>query len=117
MKASRKSGVADTIPFNNDAELVALIDNELDEDARTALLGQLAADDQLRQPYEDLRQTSGPLVASLDTLLETHRRLRAALFPEHPRREARGASGSLSESSRQTLSSGFSRLAPPYGSH
>jgi anti-sigma factor RsiW len=46
---------------NDDAELIALIDNELDEDARTALLARLPADDPLHQRYEELRQTSGPL--------------------------------------------------------
>ena len=42
---------------DDDAELVALIDNELDEGRRTALLARLAADDGLRQRYEELRQT------------------------------------------------------------
>ena len=34
---------------DDDAELVALIDNELDEGRRTALLARLAADERLRQ--------------------------------------------------------------------
>jgi anti-sigma factor RsiW len=74
---------------NDDAELVALIDNELDEGARTALLARLAADDQLRQRYEELRQTSASLAASLDTLLEQAplARLRAALPSHQPRRQ------------------------------
>jgi hypothetical protein len=38
-----------------------LIDNELDEGRRTALLARLEADDGLRQRYEELRQTSVPL--------------------------------------------------------
>ena len=65
----------------NDAELVALIDNELDESSRSALLARLAADEQLRQRYEELRQTSAPLTASFDVLLEQAplARLRAAL--------------------------------------
>ena len=48
---------------DHDAELVALIDNELDEGLRTALFARLAADDGLRQRYEELRQTSVPLAA------------------------------------------------------
>ena len=66
---------------DHDAELVALIDNELDEDRRTALLARLAADDGLRQRYEELRQTSVPLATSFGALLELAplARLRAAL--------------------------------------
>ena len=71
---------------DDDAELVALIDNELDEDRRTALLARLAADDGLRQRYEELRQTSVPLAASFDVLLEQAplARLRAALPAGEP---------------------------------
>ena len=66
---------------DHDADLVALIDNELDEGRRTALLARLAADDGLRQRYEELRQTSVPLAASFGALLEQAplARLRAAL--------------------------------------
>jgi hypothetical protein len=60
---------------DDDAELVALIDNELDEDRRTALLARLAADNGLRQRYEELRQTGAPLAASFDVLLEQLRSL------------------------------------------
>jgi hypothetical protein len=60
---------------DDDAELVALIDNELDEGRRTALLARLAADDGLRQRYGELRQTSAPLAASFDGLLEQARSL------------------------------------------
>jgi len=71
---------------DNDAELVALIDNELDEDRRTALLARLAADDGLRQRYEELRQTSVPLAASFGALLKQAplARLRAALPAGEP---------------------------------
>ena len=55
---------------DDDAELVALIDNELDEGRRIALLARLAADDGLRQRYGELRQTNAPLAASFDVLLE-----------------------------------------------
>ena len=69
-----------------DAELVALIDNELDEGRRTALLARLAADFVLRQRYDPLRQTSLPLAASFDALLEQAPvvRLRAALPAKEP---------------------------------
>jgi anti-sigma factor RsiW len=64
-----------------DAKLVALIDNELDENSRTALLARLSADERLRQRYEELRQTGAPLGASFDALLEQAplARLRAAI--------------------------------------
>lgn len=66
---------------DDDAELVALIDNELDENRRTALLARLAGDELLRQRYEELRQTGAPLAASFDALLGQAplERLRAAL--------------------------------------
>ncbi len=74
---------------DDDAELVALIDNELDESRRTALVARLAADDRLRQRYEELRQTGAPLAASLDALLEQAplARLRAALPGDEPLRQ------------------------------
>jgi anti-sigma factor RsiW len=73
---------------DDDAELVALIDNELDESRRTALLARLAADERLRQRYEEFRQTGAPLAASLDELLTQAplARLRAALPVEEPPR-------------------------------
>jgi anti-sigma factor RsiW len=55
---------------DDDAELVALIDNELDDSRRNALIARLAADEELRQRYDQLRQTSAPLAASFDALLE-----------------------------------------------
>jgi anti-sigma factor RsiW len=71
---------------DDDAELVALIDNELDETSRNALLARLAADEQLRQRYEELRQTGGPLASSFDALLAQAplARLRAALPADRP---------------------------------
>jgi anti-sigma factor RsiW len=67
---------------DDDAELVALIDNELDESRRIALLARLAADEGLRLRYEELRQTGAPLAAAFDALLGQAplTRLRAA-FP------------------------------------
>jgi anti-sigma factor RsiW len=74
---------------DDDAELVALIDNELDESRRTALLARLAADERLRQRYEEFRQTGAPLAASLDELLTQAplARLRTALPAEEPHRQ------------------------------
>ena len=71
---------------DHDAELVALIDNELDEGSRTALLARLAADDGLRRRYQELRQTSVPLAVSFGALLEQAplARLRAALPAGEP---------------------------------
>jgi anti-sigma factor RsiW len=74
---------------DDDAELVALIDNELDDSRRTALWARLAADDGLHQRYEELRQTGAPLAASLDKLLTQAplARLRAALPAREPPRQ------------------------------
>jgi anti-sigma factor RsiW len=74
---------------DDDAELVALIDNEIDESRRTALLARLAADDGLRQRYEELRRTGAPLAACLDELLTQAplARLRAALPADKPLRQ------------------------------
>lgn len=65
----------------DDAQLVALIDNELDEEAKGRLLAQLAADEGLRRRYEALREAGAPFSATLDALLEEAplSRLRAAL--------------------------------------
>jgi anti-sigma factor RsiW len=81
---------------DDDAELVALIDNELDESRRTALWARLAADDGLHQRYEELRQTGAALAASLDKLLTQAplARLRAALpAGEPPRQPSRRLAG------------------------
>jgi anti-sigma factor RsiW len=73
---------------DDDPELVALIDNELDESRRTALWARLAADERLRQRYEELRRTGAPLAACLDELLTQSplARLRAPLPAEEPPR-------------------------------
>ena len=75
---------------DDDAQLVALIDNELDESSRTDLLSRLAADEGLRQRYEELRQTGAPLAASFDVLLGQAPlgRLRAALPADERFRQA-----------------------------
>ena len=74
---------------DDDAELVALIDNELDESRRPALLARLAADGRLRQRYEELREAAAPLAASFDALLGQAplARLRAALPADEPLRQ------------------------------
>jgi anti-sigma factor RsiW len=65
----------------DDAELIALIDNELDEEAKGRLLACLAEEEGLRKRYEALRETGAPIAASLDALLDNVPlpRLRAAL--------------------------------------
>jgi anti-sigma factor RsiW len=77
---------------DDDAELVALIDNELDESRRTALLARLAADEPLRQRYEEFRQTGAPLATSLDELLTQAplARLRGVLPADEPLRRPSG---------------------------
>ena len=82
-------GLGSTSMSNDDAKLVALTDNELDEDARPALLARLAADDQLRQRYENAGKRAARSPPRLARCLSTHpARLRAALLPDHPRRQA-----------------------------
>jgi anti-sigma factor RsiW len=76
---------------DDDSELVALIDNELDESRRSALLARLAANEELRARYDELRQTSAPLAASFEALLAQAplARLRTALPPDQPVRPRR----------------------------
>jgi anti-sigma factor RsiW len=81
----------------DDAQLVALIDNELDEEAKSRLLAQLAADEGLRRRYEALRDAGAPVSASFDALLERAplSRLRAALPLEAVARPASSARQSI----------------------
>jgi anti-sigma factor RsiW len=69
---------------DDDAELVALIDNELDENRKKALLARLETDERLRERYEALREAGAPISAAFDALLRQApiARLRAALPPE-----------------------------------
>ncbi len=71
---------------DDDADLVALIDNELDEDRKRALLARLETDERLRERYEALRQTGAPIAASFDALLRQApiARLRARLPLDGP---------------------------------
>ncbi len=77
---------------DEDAELVALIDNELDEAAKSRLLIRLAKDEALRRRYEALREAGQPIAASLDALLGQApiARLRAGLPPESHARAPTG---------------------------
>ena len=70
----------------DDAELVGLIDNELNETSRNALLARLATDEQLRKRYDELREAGAPIAASFDALLEQAPllRLRASLPMDGP---------------------------------
>src|ERR1700722_16616847 len=74
---------------DGDAELVALIDNELDDSSRTALLARLAADERLRHRYEELQQATSLLAPSFDALLRQApvTRLRAPLPADEPLRQ------------------------------
>jgi anti-sigma factor RsiW len=80
---------------DEDAELVALIDNELDEGSRGPLLARLAVDERLRQRYDELRAAGAPIAASLAELLGQAPldRLRAAI-PAEPIRQPAGRSAS-----------------------
>jgi anti-sigma factor RsiW len=82
---------------DEDAELVALIDNELDEIRRNALLARLAANEELRARYHELRQTGAPLAASFEALLEQAplALLRAALPVDEPIRPRRTRFGGI----------------------
>src|SRR5271167_366159 len=77
---------------DEDAELVALIDNELDEGSRGPLLARLATDERLRQRYDELRAAGAPIAASLEELLGQAplERLRAAIPGDGPVRQPPG---------------------------
>jgi anti-sigma factor RsiW len=82
---------------DDDAELVALIDNELDQTSRDALLARLAADERLRQRYNELREAGAPISASLDELLRQAplHRMRAWLPLDGPVRQPAARSGRI----------------------
>ena len=92
--------------INDDAELVALIDNELDEDAKNLLLARLSQDEALRQRYDALRKAGAPISASLDALLERAPlpRLRAALAGQSA---PRASSGQFAGIAFRELAAGF----------
>jgi len=70
----------------DDDDLVALIDNELDESSRNALLARLAADEGLRRRYDELRAGGAAIGEGLDALLEQAplERLRATIPADEP---------------------------------
>jgi anti-sigma factor RsiW len=91
---------------DDDADLVALIDNELDENRKKALLARLETDEGLRERYEALRQTGAPIAASFDALLRQApiARLRAGLPLEGP---ARALSGRFAGIALRDLAAGI----------
>ena len=68
---------------DDDERLAALLDNELGEDAKSALLQRLANDETLRERLDVLRRDRDRLIASFDALLGQAPldRLRAAIPP------------------------------------
>jgi anti-sigma factor RsiW len=91
---------------DDDAELVALIDGELEEMRKSALLARLETDERLRERYEALRQTGAPIAASFDALLERAplARLRARLPVDGG---ARATSGRFAGIALRELAAGF----------
>ncbi len=55
--------------LDDDERLTALLDNELGEDEKSALLERLAQDESLRQRLDVLRRDRDRLIASFDALL------------------------------------------------
>ena len=90
----------------DDAQLVALIDDELDEEGKGRLLAQLAADESLRQRYEALREAGAQMSSSFDALLDAAplSRLSAALPSEAVARPASPARPGIA---RRELAAGF----------
>lgn len=76
--------------MDNDAQLVALLDGELDEETGSRLLACIASDENLRNRYDALREAGSWLASAFDWLLEEAplSRLRTALQRERPGREA-----------------------------
>ncbi|MBV8440816.1 MAG: hypothetical protein JO312_09700 [Hyphomicrobiales bacterium] len=83
---------------DDDTELVALIDDELDEERKSALLARLATDERLRERYEALREAQEPLAAAFDAMLAAApiARLNAALPAEGEARKPTRRFGGLS---------------------
>src|SRR6516225_4389157 len=89
-----------------DTELVALIDDELDEEAKSSLQARLAGDEGLRKRYEELRAAGVLIAASFDALIEEAPlpRLCAAL---HSVAIARPGSWTFSGVGLRDLAAGF----------
>jgi anti-sigma factor RsiW len=104
---------------DEDAELVALIDNELDQVAKGRMLTRLTANEALRKRYEELRAAGAPIAAAFDALVEKAPlpRLRAALPPQSALARPRGRlPGSPRASLRRVLSVFSWASAPQPGS-
>jgi anti-sigma factor RsiW len=91
---------------DDDTELVALIDDELDENRKSALLERLKTDERLRERYEALREAGSQIAASFEALLgqAPMERLRAGL-PLDSR--ARPSSGRFAGIALRELAAGF----------
>jgi len=72
--------------MDNDAQLVALLDGELDEETGSRLLGRIASDANLQNRYDALREAGSWLAWAFDWLLEEAplSRLRTTLQRERP---------------------------------
>jgi hypothetical protein len=76
--------------MGNDAQLVALLDGELDEETASRLLARIASDANLQNRYDALREVGSWLASAFDWLLEEApvSRLRTVLQRERPGRKA-----------------------------
>jgi anti-sigma factor RsiW len=90
---------------DEDAELVALIDNELDPQASSRLLARLKEDAPLRKRYEMLLETGAEIATAFDELLRSApvERLRAAI----PKAEASPNVPRLFSSTVRALAAGI----------
>jgi anti-sigma factor RsiW len=95
-----------------DEELVALADDELDEEVRKSLLARLAQDKALRARFNALRESRAEIVADYDSLLAEApvTRLRAALPPLDGDPLSRLRAALPRERHRAEASSHFARL-------
>ena len=104
----------------DDERLAALIDNELGDEEKNALLERLAQDEALRERLAALRQDRDRLVASFDALLGQAplARLRAAIpaADAEPPLPVRSGPRSAGSNSLPGSSSAFCLRAPRHGS-
>ena len=77
---------------DHDTELVALIDNELDGDAKARLPARLVKDEAMRERYDALREAGRSIAIALDALLQKAPlpQVRPCLPPEDARRTPSG---------------------------
>ena len=83
---AQTEGVAGNPTIDNDAQLVALLDGELDEETGSRLLGRIASDANLQNRYDALREAGSRFAWAFDWLLEEAplSRLRTTLQRERP---------------------------------